>query len=312
MRILITGAQGFVGGRVAEVFCAKGYEVVLGSRVQIESFNFSPQANIALINWSDMSSLEAACKGVDVVVHASGMNSIDCTLDPLKAFEVNALYTGRLINAAIYQKVKRLIYISTAHVYSNPLLGEISEDTCPKNLHAYATSHLAGENLVLAHKDIEGIVLRLSNAFGPPVNKNVNCWMLLVNDLCRQVVEEKQIYLKSDASQLRDFISMTDMVSAIEHFLNFPIQPNQENIFNVGGEFTITIGEMAEIISSRANILFGYKPRITIKDSKRRYDGENLKYSIEKLKFTGFQIQNLSHTEIDATLLFCKKHFEKL
>lgn len=312
MRILITGAQGFIGSRVTEAFCAKGYEVVLGSRVPIESFNFPAEANTALINWTDITCLEAACKDVDLVVHASGMNSIDCTFDPLKAFEVNALYTGRLIKAAISQKVKRLIYISTAHVYSNPLLGEISEDTCPKNLHPYATSHLAGENLVLANKDIQGIVLRLSNAFGPPVNKNVNCWMLLVNDLCRQVIEEKKINLKSDASQLRDFISMTDMVSAVEHFLKVPIQPNQENIFNVGGEFAITIGEMAEIISSRANLLFGYKPRITIKDSKRRYDGEYFKYSIEKLKSTGFQIQSLSHAEIDATLLFCKKHFGKL
>ena len=311
MRVLITGAQGFVGGKIAQAFCAKGYEVVLGSRVQIDPSSFTNKANSALINWSDTSSLEAACKDVDMVIHASGMNALDCSIDPLEAFEVNALHTGKLINAAISQKVKRLIYISTAHVYSNPLLGEISEDTCPKNLHPYATSHLAGENLLLANKDIQGIVLRLSNAFGPPVNKSVNCSMLLVNDLCRQAIEEKKILLRSDASQLRDFVSMTDVVNVIEHFIDLTVQSDQENIFNVGGEFTISIGQMAEMISSRAQLLFGYKPRITIIDPKRRYDGENLKYSIEKLKSTGFQMQNLWHAEIDATLLFCKEHFGK-
>ena len=311
MRVLITGAKGFVGGRIAEAFYTKGYEVVLGSRTQIGSFNTFSQANSALINWSDISSLEVACKDVDLVIHASGMNALDCSINPLQAFEVNALYTGKLINAAISQKVKRLIYISTAHVYSNPLLGEISEETCPKNLHPYATSHLAGENLLLANKNIQGIVFRLSNAFGPPVNKNVNCWMLFVNDLCRQVIEEKKILLKSDASQLRDFVTMTDVVNATEHFIDLTVQSDQENIFNIGSEFTMTIAEIAEMISSRAKLLFGYKPRITIGDSKRRYDGKNLKYSIEKLKSTGFRMQNLWLAEIDATLLFCKEHFGK-
>lgn len=312
MRILITGAQGFIGGRVAEAFYAKGYEVVLASRSKIESFKSSSKVNTAHINWSNESSLQAACDNVDVIVHAAGMNSNDCALDPVKAFEVNALYTGRLINAAISQKVKRLIYLSTAHIYSNPLLGEISENTCPKNLHPYATSHLAGENLVISNKDIQGIVLRLSNAYGPPINKNVNCWMLLVNDLCKQIIEENKISLKSDVSQLRDFISMSDVVNAIEHFLNFSIQPSSEKIFNVGGEFAITIRDMAELISSRANHLFGYKPKIIIKNSKRNYDGENLKYNVERIKSTGFKIKNLCHAEIDTTLLFCKKHFGKL
>ncbi len=312
MRILITGAQGFIGGRVAEAFCAKGYDVVLASRGKIESFKSSHNVNITCINWSDESSLLAACKEVDVVVHASGMNSNDCALDPVKAFEVNALYTGMLIKAAISQKVKRFIYLSTAHVYSNPLLGEISEDTCPKNLHPYATSHLAGENLVIANNDIQGIVLRLSNAYGPPINKNVNCWMLLVNDLCKQIIEENRISLKSDVSQLRDFISMSDVVRAIEHFLNFSIQPSNEKIFNVGGEFTINIREMAELISSRANLVFGYKPKIIIENSKRDFDSANLKYSVKRIKSTGFKIKNLSHAEIDATLLFCKNHFGKI
>ena len=153
-----------------------------------------------LIDWFDSSSLKSACESVHVIIHTSGMNAPNSKNNPIKAFEVNGLLTGKLIEAAKTKKVKRFIYLSTAHVYSSPLLGNVTEDICPRNLHPYATSHLAGENILISDDGIQGVVLRLSNSFGAQVHKDVNCWMLLINDLCRQAVEDKKIVDSSYAS----------------------------------------------------------------------------------------------------------------
>ena len=106
------------------------------------------------------------------------MNSKECASDPISALLVNGVDTARLVKAASRTNVKKFIYLSTAYVYSSPLDGVITEQTCLKNIHPYATSHLAGEQSVLLanqNQQLERVVFRLSNAFGAPVHKETNC-----------------------------------------------------------------------------------------------------------------------------------------
>ena len=108
--------------------------------------------------------------------------------------DFNGVATKRLVEAASRAGVKKFIYLSTAHVYASPLVGTITEQTLPNNSHPYASSHLAGESAVLNADErgvIQGVVMRLSNAYGAPMHKGVNCWMLVVNDLCRQAVQTR-------------------------------------------------------------------------------------------------------------------------
>jgi len=129
-----------------------------------------------------------------VVILAAGMNAQDCLANPVAALDFNGVAIARFVGAAARAGVKRCIYLSAAHVYASPRVGNISEETCPKNLHPYATSHLSGEYAVLAANDrreMQGFVLRLSNAFGPPTSREVKCWSLVTNDLCRQAIEKK-------------------------------------------------------------------------------------------------------------------------
>ncbi len=309
MRILITGGYGYVGGRLAQHLFTQGYEVILGSRDSYQVTKWLPEAKNVLIHWFDSSSLENACESVDVIIHASGMNAADSKNNPIKAFEVNGLLTGKLIEAAKTKKVKRFIYLSTAHVYSSPLLGNITEDICPRNPHPYAISHLAGENLLLSDDEIQGVILRLSNSFGAPVHKDVNCWMLLINDLCRQAVEQKNIVIRSDASQLRDFVALSDVVLAIEHFINLPLKNNIGNVFNLGGNFVLNLQQVSELVAKRCYELFGYLPGIRFTETSKVFSKEFLNYQIEKLVSTGFNLDKPIEKEIDNLLLFCKESF---
>ena len=259
MKILITGASGYLGGRISSFFSTMSkYEIILASRRAVKIPNNFKNIKVIQINWKDEESISNACKNIDVIIHTAGMNAQDCYINPKEANNVNGIYTARLVENAILNKVKKIIYFSTAHVYNSPLKGIITEDVKPKNKHPYSTSNLAGEKSVIqAHLSgkIQGVVLRLSNCIGAPKDVNSNCWMLLVNDLCKQIIEHQKMKLNTDGKQLRNFITITDVCRVVNLIIDLNFKSNENTIFNVGNK-TISILEMAGIIQKKMQINF--------------------------------------------------------
>ena len=312
MRILITGGFGFIGGRLGQYLQQAGHEIVLGSRNASSPPHWLPQAELVKASWNDGRALEKICNGVDVVIQAAGMNAQDCAANPVAALEFNGLATARLLVAASRAGVKRFIYLSTAHVYATQLANTIDEESCPRNLHPYATSHLAGENVVLGasqHGQIEGIVLRLSNAFGVPAHAETNCWMLLVNDLCRQAVCDRRLTLRSAGLQQRDFVTLHDVGRIFAHMLDLPDERIGGAIFNVGGGRARRVIDMAEMIQARCLAVLGFIPEIIRPEPIQGEKSPNLDYRIDKLLATGFSLEGDYHDEVDATLRLCNDVF---
>ena len=265
--------------------------------------------------WDSPQDLQEVCSSVDTIVHLAGMNAQDCAADPAAAMEVNAAATNRLLQAAIRQRVKRFIFMSTVHIYGSPLTGAITEETKPTPTHPYALSHKVGEDAVLASNQIgemEGIVIRLSNAYGAPIDRDVNCWMLLVNDLCRQAATSGRLVLRSAGLQKRDFIPLHDVVRAIKHFIEHHVDEYGNGIFNLGGEATYSIIDLTELIARRCEVVLGYRPEIERPDPVPGESYPKLNYKINKLKKTGFSLNGNIENEIDVTLRFCHKKFKKL
>lgn len=312
MRILITGGLGLVGGRLGQYLQHAGHEIVLGSRKTAPPSDLLFSATVLKTDWGDVCSLEQICRGVDVVIHAAGMNAQDCAEAPMLALEFNGLATARLLEAAIRAKVKRFIYLSTAHVYASPLSGVISENTCPRNMHAYATSHLAGENAVLGARQcgqIEGVVLRLSNAFGAPVHRDVNCWMLLVNDLCRQAVTKHSLVLRSAGLQRRDFVTLGNVARAVSHVMCLDAHKIGDGVLNVGGMWAPRVIDLVELIQSRCSEVLRFVPEIICPAPSEGETTLDLDFRIDNLRSTGFELSADVAVEIDATLLSCRKFF---
>lgn len=314
MRILITGGFGFVGGRLGHHLYQVGHQVVLGSRNATSPPNWLPYAEVAKIDCNNVRALKQTFKGIDVLIHAAGMNALDCATNPVAALEVNGFATARFLDAAIQSSVKRFIYLSTAHVYANPLIGTITEETCPSNLHPYATSNLAGENVVLGatqRGEIEGFVLRLSNVFGTPMENEVNCWTLLINDLCRQISNSRKIVLRSDGNQQRDFISMSETCRILEYIITFGAHTLSTKVINVGSGKSQTVYEVARLIQSRCQILFGFKPEILRPKIGVPEKHETLEYKTNKLAKLGLRVSSDNTFEIDNLLIFCHASFKK-
>jgi UDP-glucose 4-epimerase len=315
MRILITGGFGFVGSRLAVHLAQVGHEIILGTRHSTASPEWLPQAEVAKISWDDEVALERNCAGIDVIIHAAGMNAQDCAVDPVAALAFNGLATARLVAVASQVRLKKFIYLSTAHVYASPLVGIITEETCPRNLHPYATSHLAGEQAVLsAHSrgELQGIVLRLSNAFGTPMHKYANCWMLLVNDLCKQAIETRKLVLHTSGLQHRDFIGLTEVCCVAEKLVDSD-QLEQTNVFNVGAGVSQSVLEMAKLIQQRCTEVLGFTPELQHKQSGVDEQYTALIYRSDNLNTFGISWKSQTNTvEIDNLLLCCQSTFNQI
>jgi UDP-glucose 4-epimerase len=313
--VLITGGGGYVGGRVSHYLAGSSdFYLRIGvhnaSRCRPEWLG---RGEVVPLDLLDDDSLALACKGVKHVIHFAALNEIDSAREPERALLVNGLGSLKLLQAAINAGVERFMYFSTAHVYCNPLMGKLTEESLPRPQHPYAITHRIAEDFVLAARDkkeIEGIVVRLSNGLGVPERPEVNRWTLLVNDLCRQAVVEKKLTLRSSGIQYRDFVTLTDVSRAVLHLLGVSTGACGNGLFNLGGETPLRIIDVAEKIATRCEMVLGFRPTIQKAMTDTNEQVLPLDYRIDKLKKTGYVLQSNLDEEIDATLGFCQRFFD--
>ena len=313
MRVLLTGGFGYIGGRLARMLAAaNGYELTLGTRRMAQSPSWAPEASVCRLDWASHSNLSRVCHGMDAVVHLAGMNAGECSRDPVAALEFNGVGTARLLRAAVEQQVSRFVYLSTAHVYGRALRGRVDEQTRPEPYHPYATSHRAGEDVVaVTHvsKAIVGIVIRLSNSYGPPADPKSDCWSLAINDFCRQVSHTRSVTLKTAGLQRRDFVPLAEACRAIEHLLHLPAPDLGDGIFNVGSGWAPTMLETAEAVAAQVESTLGFRPHVHRGTAIDSVAGDALEYSVQRLMATGFKPRPAAIIEeLRQLILFCAQH----
>ncbi len=314
-KVLITGGLGYIGGRISSFLSkSKLYQLSIGTRDYRQSKpDWLSSGELVNLDISEQGSLEEACSGVHTVIHLAATNEFESALDPVHALDINSIGSLKLLNVAINAGVQRFIYISTAHVYGSPLTGLLTEKSFARPQHPYAITHKTAEDFILAAHDkgqINSVVLRLSNGFGCPERASVNRWTLLVNDLCKQAITTGKIVLNSSGIQTRDFISLEDVSRAVEHVLNMPENATADGLFNLGGENSMKIIDIADKIVECSNVVLNLKLAIKHPEPKAGETSLNLDYCIDKLKSTGYTLTSNMSEEIDNTLKLCVDSFE--
>jgi len=274
----------------------------------------SRKENLPIIPVESVEKLTHYLAKYDVIIDTIGTNAFQSYKDPLNALLINGLLTANMVVAAAAAKVKRFIYLSSVHVYAEPLEGKINELSPVTNLHPYALSHLVGENVVLSpyyNRGMESVVLRLSNLFGVPAFIESNCWGLLVNDICKQCVTNGSISLNSSGLQKRDFLSISEGCRAIKEFIyrDIKLKNKQGIIFNISLGQSKTVLQMAELVRNQCKKILNFKPEILIENSVTEEISRELILEADKLKKFGINLIDDSVREIDNLLIFCKKNF---
>jgi len=143
-RILVTGAGGYVGSGLVRTLAAEGWEVRAVGRERAEHLDVEQLVGDLA---RDEAVAEAGCRGVDTVVHLAGDNEVVAARDPAFALGATVLATERIVEAIAEAGVKRLVYMSTVHVYGTRMAPGVNldEDMRPEPRTGYAIARLASE-----------------------------------------------------------------------------------------------------------------------------------------------------------------------
>jgi len=138
------------------------------------------------------------------------------------------------------------------------------------------------------------------------MHKDVNCWMLLVNDLCRQAVQTRKIVLQTSGLQQLDFIGLTEVCRVAEHLAVGHDTSTQSGIFNVGAGVSQSVLGMAQLIQERCLQVLGFEPVLQRVQSAIDDPPSTLTYRVNNLAVLSINSKCQDDTaEIDNLLHFC-------
>ena len=273
MRILLTGAAGFIGSHLAERLCARGDEVV-----GFDNFDpFYPRAtkernlaalracaNFTLIE-GDITSpgdLAGAFDRArpDRVVHLAALAGVRPSIaDPLRYGEVNVTGTLRVLEACAKRGVGHVVFASSSSVYGVDSAVPFREsDPCGRPASPYAATKRSGElSAFVAHhlQSLDVTCLRFFTVYGPRQRPD-----LAIHKFTRLIDSGQTIELFGDGSTSRDYTWIDDIidgtVAAIDEQGNARVPGYR--IYNLGGSRTTSLSRLVDLISEG----LGKKPLI--------------------------------------------------
>ncbi len=312
MKILITGALGFLGGQlVAHLRQQTDWQLrLLVRRVPPELADWVQGLDLWKGDLTQPETLRGLGDGITGVVHLAALDSGTCKADPVAAQRVNTEGTLHLLRALEGAALQQFVYVSTFHVYGANKRDRVTESTPVAPVHPYATSHAMAELLVgeYARQRRQGAtILRLANSCGPPLYPGAHCWQLVVNDLCRQAVEQQKLVLRSSGLPVRNFVALPDVVRALTWLL--ARDTGEVEVLNLGGDRSTRILDVAQAVQTVYQEQFGGALPLERPDPRPGETTPQLDYRSDAIRALGF-VPQVSLTEtLRATLAYCQQQF---
>ena len=256
MRVLVTGAGGYIGNILTDLLIKKGHEVVALDRFLFgETLNDYPEidkikADIRTISVED---LKDAMKGVDAVVDLAALsNDPSGELNAINTISINHLGRFRVASLAKSLGVGKYLFPSSCSIYgfNDEYVDETSK---PNPLTTYARANLMIERDSMALNSVEFnvTVFRLATVYGLSANRMR--FDLVVNDVVGQIFTKGFTNLTTGGKQWRPFVHVRDVCKAI--VLGLESKKNLGGkVFNLGSnEQNYQIFEVAKKIFSALN-----------------------------------------------------------
>ncbi len=299
MRTVVTGGAGFIGSHLLEHLIAMNARVTVIDNFSTGSLEnlrpVMPSIELIVGELGDILCLKRiSMADYSHVFHLEGNAYIPPSIEnPTFDFQANLQNTLMLLEALrCTPNSPRLVNISSAAVYGNPIRLPIQESDPTVPISPYGVSKLAGERYVAVYSQIYGIKatsLRLFSVYGPRQRKQV------VYDLIRKIYAKPTcLEVLGDGSQERDFTYVLDVVQAM--MLAMTATPGQGEVYNVA---TGTTHSITELVTSCCAVC-KWKPEIIYTGHVRPGDAQKWIVDITALKKFGFKPQTSLETGLTA------------
>lgn len=317
--ILVTGGAGFIGSHLSERLLKEGNKVLV-----IDNFNdyYDPKIkrnnveevkqtcmknNINLENYKvcegdirDIKFLEEIfCENkIDSIMHLAAMAGVRPSIqNPALYYDVNITGTVNLLDKCREYSIKQFVFASSSSVYGNNEKVPFAEsDRVDNPISPYAATKKSGELLCHTYHhlfDMNIACLRFFTVYGPRQRPD-----LAINKFTSLILEDKEIPFYGDGTTSRDYTFVEDIVTGIVSSINYVNRDDKIfEIFNIGGDKTVTLMEMVEtieeVLGKKAKLhrlpmqpgdvnrtcadinyskeVIGYSPETTFKDGIRKF-----------------------------------------
>jgi UDP-glucose 4-epimerase len=273
VRVLVTGAAGFIGSHLVNWYAANGHEVLgIDNYESAGSFSIDPRVRMV---WGDI----RRCKIVDIIEslepdlinhHAARIDPRDSIREPAEDAKTNYIGTIHVLDGAIKAGCEKVIFASSCAVYgdigasSMMVEGQFELPNCP-----YGISKLASEKylrIACSANGIRVVILRYPNVYGPEQSGTRSTGVIAI--FAHAMARGKPITIYGDGSAVYQYCYIDDILSANDAAAKWLENPrNTILLTNITGK-AISVNDIAQ---SMASHFHGYELRINYEKPR---DGE--------------------------------------
>ncbi len=282
IKVLILGAEGFIGHHLVRYFLQKGYEVHGCDLGETPSLNYAyTKVSASFPEWDPYFSEGK----FDYCINAAGSGNVGYSVThPLVDFEANTLQTIRVLDA-----IRRscpsctYLFISSAAVYGNPEKLPVTEESRCSPMSPYGYHKLMSEFICREYTDIYNIntaIVRPFSVYGPGLRKQL-FW-----DVYKKFAAgNRQLELFGTGDESRDYIYIEDLVEAISLIL--ASGRLRAETYNLASGVETTIRDVMNIFAAAIEP----SPSIAFNKVVRKGDPLNWRADISKLRSLGFELR---------------------
>jgi len=221
MKYLVTGGAGFIGSHIVDALIGQGHDVVV-----LDNLSSGHKGNLSKV-WKKIAFIKGdvrtaetclkAAEGCVGIFHEAALVSVPDSINrPRDNHDINITGTLNVLEAARANRVKRVVFASSAAIYGdNPELPK-HEEMLPEPKSPYALAKLTGEYYLKTYAEcfgLETVALRYFNVFGPRQDPS-SMYSGVISIFSERISKGLPIAIYGDGEQTRDFVNVADVVQA--------------------------------------------------------------------------------------------------
>ena len=296
MRILITGAAGFLGSHLSEKYIHDGHIVYALDNLMNGNLNnirtLLHKKNFKFIH-DDITRNEVYSNlpaDLDAIIHLAAQIHVDRSIvNPEETFKINVNGTLKILEFARMNDIKKILHASTSEVYGSAEYVPMDEKHPLSAKHPYGVSKIAADRLCYTYNETYDLgvdIIRCFNFFGPRQKDTGYGGVIAI--FINRALQNKPPIIYGDGEQTRDYMFVEDAVNAYDKVLMAKGNPGRNGI-NFGSGTEISVNKIADLVIkhalnkelksiyveprpvevqrlfadiSKANELLGFKPQI--------------------------------------------------